>query len=163
MRQKDRYLNVHVNDNKHQGNAPLTHSKLHQSVPSAKDHTPFGDATPSNPTPFANAFGRSKEHHYVLIVSGKDTQHNNASPDRAVFAETDITRCYMGKNITQGLVPIRPVENRLVQAIDAPLRPCHPTHHLLVAKDARQPTIDEAHPPVTDERTTNDANNRRFR
>lgn len=91
----------------------FTATRVTPTCPSVKDHTLFGDMTPSKPNPFANALGRSKEHHYASTTSGKGTQRSIVSPDHAVYAENDMARCCIGQNTTQGFLPARPVRNPL--------------------------------------------------
>lgn len=115
--------------------------------------------------------GRSKERHYASTASEKGTQRNIVSRDHAAYAENDTIRCCTGQNIVQGLVPARPARNLPHQTVDPQHLPCRPTHHPLVAKNTQQTTDRkhheqprlQAHLPVTDEHTTNDADDRRLR
>lgn len=149
----------------------LRRHRLLQHAPPVKDHTPFGDVTPSKPNPFANAFGRSKEHHYASTASRKGTQRSIVSQDHVAYAENDIIQCCIGQNAIQGLVPARPARNLPHQIADPQHLLCHPTYHPLVAKGTQQTTDRkhheqprlQVHRPVTNEHTTNDADDRRLR
>ena len=168
-RQKGRATNVPVNDYKRHKDTHLSHPRPRQPVPLAKDHIPSGCVKSSKQNPFASVFERSYEHPYASTASGRGIQREIATSGHVGRAENDIIRCCIGQNTTQGLVPVRPVQNPLLQTVDAQHLLCHPIHHPLATDDTQttnrrrreQPRL-QAHLPVTDEHMTNDSDNRRI-
>ena len=147
------------------GSTHLPRHRLRWHVQSAEDHTPFGNVTTSRLNQLASALRTLQGHPYASITWGKDIQCKIVTPDYVIGVDNGITRCYIGLNTTQELIPQHSAEPPFRQTVDS----WHPPHHLVIGnlqqttnRRHHERTRPQLHPPAIDEHINSDADNRRF-